>query len=95
MIIFTKLLTKKLKKYYIDIQDEEVKYRSFIQESINNTLIVKSFTLENSNINKLKNIQATKSGLAMKRSFLTTIVNLLIQIRCLWWKYFCYVFWCF
>ena len=79
-IVFTKLLTKKLKKYYIDIQDEEVKYRSFIQESINNTLIVKSFTLENSNINKLKNIQATKSGLAMKRSFLTTFVNLLIQL---------------
>lgn len=80
LIVFTKLLTKKLKKYYIDIQDEEVKYRSFIQESINNTLIVKSFTLENSNINKLKNIQATKSGLAMKRSFFTTIVNLLIQL---------------
>lgn len=80
LIVFTKLLTKKLKKYYIDIQDEEVKYRSFIQESINNTLIVKSFTLENSNINKLKNIQATKSGLAMKRSFLTTFVNLLIQL---------------
>lgn len=80
LIIFTKLLTKKLKKYYIDIQDEEVKYRSFIQESINNTLIVKSFTLENFNINKLKNIQATKSGLAMKRSFLTTFVNLLIQL---------------
>ena len=80
LILFTKLLTKKLKKYYIDIQDEEVKYRSFIQESINNTLIVKSFTLENFNINKLKNIQATKSGLAMKRSFLTTFVNLLIQL---------------
>lgn len=80
LIVFTKLLTKKLKKYYIDIQDEEVKYRSFIQESINNTLIVKSFTLENSNINKLKNIQATKSGLAMKRSFLITFVNLLIQL---------------
>ena len=80
LIIFTKLLTKKLKKYYIDIQDEEVKYRSFIQESINNTLIVKSFTLEKSNIKKLKNIQATKSGLAMKRSFFTTIVNLLIQL---------------
>lgn len=80
LIVFTKLLTKKLKKYYIDIQDEEVKYRSFIQESINNTLIVKSFTLENSNINKLKNIQATKSGLAMKRSIFTTIVNLLIQL---------------
>ena len=80
LIIFTKLLTKKLKKYYIDIQDEEVKYRSFIQESINNTLIVKSFTLENSNIMKLKNIQTTKSSLTMKRSFFTTLVNLLIQL---------------
>lgn len=80
LILFTKLLTKKLKKYYIDIQDEEVKYRSFIQESINNTLIVKSFTLENSNIMKLKNIQTTKSSLTMKRSFLTTLVNLLIQL---------------
>ena len=80
LILFTKLLTKKLKKYYIDIQDEEVKYRSFIQESINNTLIVKSFTLENSNIMKLKNIQTTKSSLTMKRSFFTTLVNLLIQL---------------
>ena len=80
LIIFTKLLTKKLKKYYIDIQDEEVKYRSFIQESINNTLIVKSFTLESSNIMKLKNIQTTKSSLTIKRSFFTTLVNLLIQL---------------
>lgn len=80
LILFTKLLTKKLKKYYIDIQDEEVKYRSFIQESINNTLIVKSFTLESSNIMKLKNIQTTKSSLTIKRSFFTTLVNLLIQL---------------
>lgn len=79
-VISTKLLTKKLKKYYIDIQDEEVKYRSFIQESINNTLIVKSFTLENYNMKKLKNIQITKSGLAIKRSILTTFVNILIQL---------------
>lgn len=80
LILFTKLLTKKLKKFYIDIQDEEVKYRSFIQESINNTLIVKSFTLENSNIMKLKNIQNTKSNLTIKRSFFTTLVNLIIQL---------------
>lgn len=68
LLIISKLFASKLKEIYKQIQEEDVKYRSFIQESILNIMIVKTFCMENINMRKLKTIQANKYHLAMKNT---------------------------
>lgn len=90
--LISKLYAQKQKKIYIDIEELEVKYRTFIQESIQNTIIVKAFCQEESNIEVLKNIQLSKLKLLLKRSRINAISNTFIQIGA-WSSYFLVFAW--
>lgn len=68
LLIISKLFARKLKKLYKEIQEEDVKYRSFIQESIQNILIVKTFCMEKINLERLSIIQKNKYNLAMRNT---------------------------
>lgn len=68
LLIISKVFGRKLKKLYKEIQEEDVKYRSFIQESIQNIMIVKTFCMEKTNLDRLTVIQKNKYNLAMRNT---------------------------
>jgi ATP-binding cassette, subfamily B, bacterial len=55
-VLFSRIWGKKLKTIHVKVQESESAYRAFIQEAVENILIVKTFRMENrsvENINKL------------------------------------------
>ncbi|MGU8138802.1 ABC transporter ATP-binding protein [Clostridium perfringens] len=68
LLLISRLFAKKLKKIYKEIQEEDVKYRTFIQESIKNLIIVKTFCLEKVNLDKLSKIQKKRFELSLKNT---------------------------
>ncbi|MBI6026994.1 ABC transporter ATP-binding protein [Clostridium perfringens] len=68
LLLISRLFAKKLKKIYKEIQEEDVKYRTFIQESIKNLIIVKTFCLEKANLDKLNRIQKRRFELSLKNT---------------------------
>lgn len=73
LLVISKLFGRKLKKLYKEIQEEDVKYRSFIQESIQNIMIVKTFCMEKTNLIRLSAIQKNKYNLAMRNTKLSVL----------------------
>lgn len=74
-LLLGKFLGRKHKEIYIDYQKETVKYNSYIQETIKNIIISKSFTLEKFHLSKLKEIQKNKMNISMKQCFWSIIAN--------------------
>lgn len=75
LILLSKIYSRKLHYFYIEIQKKETIYNRFLQESFNNILIVKSFCLENNRFKDLKKIQAEKINLSIKKSYFSAISN--------------------
>jgi ATP-binding cassette subfamily C protein len=75
LILLSKIYSRKLHHFYIEIQKKETLYNRFLQESFNNILIVKSFCLENNRFKDLKKIQAEKINLSTKKSYFSAISN--------------------
>ena len=78
--ILGKFFSQRLKKIYIQSQDQDVKYKSFIQETLQNNIIVKSFCMENFNIVKLDNLQQEKLSLQIKSSILSSFAGLFLAL---------------
>ena len=77
-LIFSKLYSRKLKSIYREVQDQDIQYRSFIQESIQNLMIVKTFCHEEENFQQLEqhhdkrlhlNLKSTKFSLSSSLIF--------------------------
>jgi ATP-binding cassette, subfamily B, bacterial len=91
-ILFSRLYAKRIKKIYKDAQEADAKSRSFMQESIQNLLIIKTFCRENENLNSLTEIQNNKISLAMKRSYISIISNFILHLGS-WSVFFLVFFW--
>ena len=68
LLIMNKLLGTRIKKFYKDIQDQSIKYNSFVQESIQNLMIVKTFCAEKRTISNLTKLQSEKFKLLFKQT---------------------------
>lgn len=66
LFILSRVFGKKLKVLYKASQEITIKYNSFMQESLQNLMILKTFCLENVNMNKLKEIQKDRFDLTIK-----------------------------
>lgn len=71
-ILFSRFYGRKLKNLYTKTQQIETKYRSFIQESIQNIVIIKAFCQERNNILKLDKLQTDRLRLVLSRNTLST-----------------------
>lgn len=80
LFIVSKLLGRKLNILYKQIQNEDVKYRSFMQESLQNIMIVKTFCMEKLNLEKLKQIQKNKYNLAMKNTKFSALTGISMNL---------------
>ena len=80
LFIISKILGKKVKLIYKKSQETDVKYRSFIQETLQNIMIVKTFCMEKNNLNRLESMQNIKYQLAMKNTKLSALTSLSIDL---------------
>lgn len=71
---------KKVKKLYIEVQDHNIKYNSFIQESIQNIMIIKTFCKEKKNMQDLEGLQATTMKLNIRSSIIGLIAGLFMTV---------------
>lgn len=78
------LLGKRLKKLQIKVQESESRYRSYLQESLANLLIVKSFANEEYAIDRLVNLREERFHWVYKKSKMNvlsaTVISLAFQI---------------
>ncbi|MDD3225749.1 MAG: ABC transporter ATP-binding protein [Clostridium sp.] len=86
-IFLSKYFSAKLKKLYLRFQTIESIYRSFINESIQNMIIVKTFCMEEKNIAKLKSIQNDRIALTIARAKIGSFANTIL-ISGFWINYF-------
>ena len=76
LILVGRYFSGKLKSLYKEAQEEDVKYRSFMQESIQNIMIVKTFCMEKINMHKLLEIQDNKYKIAMRNTRLSVMTSM-------------------
>jgi ABC-type multidrug transport system fused ATPase/permease subunit len=75
-----RIYAKKLKNIHKTSQEVEAAYRSFLQESMQNLIIVKTFCLEKENIKTLEEFQSSKVSLTLKRNVISIIANIFISV---------------
>lgn len=75
IVIISKLFAKKIRKLHIEMQETESNYRSFMQESLLNNLIIKTFCLEENSVNNLTKIQKHKLKITLSRSLIGITSN--------------------
>lgn len=80
LVLVSRYFSKKLKDLYKKAQEEDVKYRAFIQESVQNIMIVKTFCMEKINMDRLIQIQNNKYNIAMKNTKLSAITGLAMSL---------------
>ena len=80
LVLVSRYFSKKLKDLYKKAQEEDVKYRAFIQESVQNIMIVKTFCMEKINMNRLVQIQDNKYKIAMKNTKLSSMTGLAMSL---------------
>ena len=80
LVLVSRYFSKKLKDLYKKAQEEDVKYRAFIQESVQNIMIVKAFCMEKINMNRLVQIQDNKYKIAMKNTKLSSMTGLAMSL---------------
>ncbi|MFR2264596.1 MAG: ABC transporter ATP-binding protein [Clostridium sp.] len=80
LVLVSRYFSKKLKYLYKKAQEEDVKYRAFIQESVQNIMIVKTFCMEKINMDRLIQIQNNKYNIAMKNTKLSAMTGLAMSL---------------
>ncbi len=78
--LFNKIWGRKLKKLSHDIQYAEGRYRSLLNESIENNLIVKTFQNEERNQDAIQSLQKSRYDLSMKRTRITATGTLALNV---------------
>ena len=80
LILVGRYFSGKLKDLYKEAQEEDVKYRSFMQESIQNIMIVKTFCMEKVNMHRLIDIQNNKYKIAMRNTRLSVMTSMSMSL---------------
>lgn len=80
LILLSKVYGRKLKYFYIKLQEKQSNYSKFLQESFNNILIVKTFCLEKMKHKEIEDIQSDKLRFTMKKCFFSCATNGLLAL---------------
>lgn len=80
LFLMNKLFGKRLKKFYKDIQEKSIEYSSFIQESVQNLMIVKTFCREEDTINNMCRIQKEKFNLVLKQNLFSSCTGICFSL---------------
>ena len=77
-VLFSMALRKKLREYQLDVQTKDAAYRSYVQEHINNMIIIRSFNKEKQIANAADEHGKTLVKSKMARTRFTTICSTLM-----------------
>lgn len=91
-LLISRIFAPKLREYHIRIQEVESKSRSFIQEVLQNMLIVKVFGTEKKSSEQLDGYQAKHRSWIIKRNWLSTFSRASISLG-FWAGYFLAFIW--
>lgn len=91
-ILFSRYFGRKLKKFHKKLQETEGEYRSFIHESIQNLLVVKSFCLEKRYIQYIDDLQNERLGWVLQKSKASSNANTVLSSG-YWLGYFITFIW--
>ncbi|MGL5713633.1 MAG: ABC transporter ATP-binding protein [Paraclostridium sp.] len=80
LFLMNKLFGKRLKKFYKDIQDKSIEYSSFIQESIQNLMIVKTFCREEDAVDTMARIQKERFSLVLKQTLFSSCTGIAFSL---------------
>lgn len=86
-ILISRIFGHKLKNLYLKIQETESSNTSFIQESMQNSVIIKTFCIEKNNIYNYKRIQNAKLKLSLSKGFISSLYNIVLYLG-YWGSYF-------
>ena len=78
-MILAYALGRKLKRYQVKVQESETAYRSFIQESLANILVVKAFSSEDRFSDELATLRGNRFHWVWKKSKLSAVSNLVMS----------------
>jgi len=79
-VLISLTFSSKLKKYQTELNAVESAYRSFLQETIENLAVAKTFSLETRSHDRLTAFRDERLRLIMKRNRLSTAMNLCISL---------------
>lgn len=79
-LLLGKFFGKIQKRNYILYKEENVRYNSYIQETLKNLVISKTFTLENLHISKIKEFQKNKENISVKQCIWSIISGSILEI---------------
>lgn len=85
-VIIGRIFGRKLKHYYIKTQESESECHSFLYESIQNMLVIKSFQLEENQKAELGRLQDKRLKLIFKNTRLSGVSSFVIS-ACYWLSY--------
>lgn len=86
-VLFSRIWGRKLKKIHIKVQETESTYRSYIQEALQNFVIIKSFQLEQRNSDNLQSLHQDRMRWVLQRNKTTLAANNVISLG-YWAGYF-------
>lgn len=86
-VIFSRVWGRKLKHLHVKVQESESSYREYIQETIQNFIIIKSFQLEAQNYDNLQGLHQNRMKWILQRNRTTLAANNVIAVG-YWAGYF-------
>ncbi len=86
-VLFSRVWGKKLKKLYIKVQESESAYRSFIQEAIENILIIKTFRMEDKSRENINKLHRNRIEWVVKRNRTSVAASTILGLG-YWFGYF-------
>ncbi|MHB8062191.1 MAG: ABC transporter ATP-binding protein [Ruminiclostridium sp.] len=86
-VLFSRIWGRKLKGLQIKVQESESVYRSFIQEAVENMMIVKAFRLEEKNADTITELHGIRLSWVMKRNITSVVASTVLGIG-YWVGYF-------
>ena len=79
-ILLSLFFSKKLKHYQIEMNRTESEYRSFLQETIENVSILKSFEQESTCVQELTKMRNKRLKIVIRRNHVKAIMSICIQV---------------
>ena len=79
-MIASLIFRKKYSEYQRKLRESHSKYYSFLQESLSKIGVIKTFELEDENINKFEDIRKDRMKLVMKSSVLSSVMGSLMRL---------------
>lgn len=78
--LLSRFISHKMKKLYTHIQQVESSFRSFLNEAIQNMVIIKAFCAEKNSIEKITFLQNNRLKFALSRNFYTNFSNTVFSL---------------